>query len=41
MVFNNSCAEVHGSDLSPSAELHRFMFRSHVPSRNVTQMYSP
>lgn len=21
MVFNNSCAEVHGSGLSPSAEL--------------------
>lgn len=40
MAFNNSHAEVHGSDLSPSAELHGLVFRPNVPSRNVTQMYS-
>lgn len=38
MALDSSCAELHGSGLPPSADLHWFMFKLHVTSGNTTQM---
>lgn len=38
MAVSRSCAELHRFDLSPSADLHWFMFKPHVASGNTTQL---